>query len=87
MMTLASTIAGVRSCVFDLQGRVKIDLKLADTGDVQIDGVKVPFGGNDGYRLNSETQIELLGAACQRLRLPETKKVFIDFPCEAVEVW
>jgi hypothetical protein len=87
MMTLASTIAGVRSCVFDLQGRVKIDLMQADKGVVEIDGMKVPFGGNDGYRLNTETQIELLGAACQRLRLPETKKVFIDFPCEAVEVW
>jgi hypothetical protein len=87
VMTLASTIAGVRSCVFDLQGRVKIDLMQADKGVVEIDGMKVPFGGNDGYRLNTETQIELLGAACQRLRLPETKKVFIDFPCEAVEVW
>lgn len=84
--TLASTIAGVRSCVFDLQGRVKIDLKAADQGMIDIDGMKVPFGDN-GYRLNSETQIELLGTACQRLRLPETKRVSIDFPCEAVEVW
>jgi uncharacterized protein YegL len=87
VMTLASTIAGVRSCVFDLQGRVKVDLEQAHTGTVEIDGMKVPFGGNDGYRLNTETQIELSGAACQRLRLPETKKVFIDFPCEAIEVW
>jgi hypothetical protein len=85
--TLANTIAGVRSCVFDLQGRVKIDLKLGDQGVIEIDGVKVPFGGNDGYRLNSETQLELLGASCQRLKLPETKRVSIDFPCEAIEVW
>ena len=83
---LTDTIAGVRSCVFDLQGKVQINLKLADQGVVELDGQRVPYGGNDGYRMNSETQLELLGAACMRLKRPETKRVFIDFPCEAVEL-
>jgi hypothetical protein len=81
---LTNTVAGVRSCVFELQGKVQIDLKLADQGAVDVDGQHVPYGGADGYRMNSETQLELLGAACERLKLPETKRVSIDFPCEAV---
>jgi uncharacterized protein YegL len=83
---LSNTIAGVRSCVFDLQGKVKIDLALADQGAVAIDDVKVAYGTPDGYRMNSETQLELLGTSCQRLKQPDTKRVSIDFPCKAVEL-
>jgi hypothetical protein len=83
---LSNTIAGVRSCVFDLQGKVKIDLALADQGAVAIDDVKVDYGSPDGYRMNSETQLELLGTSCQRLKQPDTKRVSIDFPCKAVEL-
>ena len=57
---------------------------LADQGVVEVDGQRVPYGEPDGYRMNSETQLELMGAACKRLKRPETKRVFIDFPCEAV---
>jgi hypothetical protein len=83
---LTSTIAGVRSCVFELQGKVKIDLKLADQGVVELDGQRVLYDGADGYRMNSETQLELLGQACTRLKSPETMRVSIDFPCEAIEL-
>jgi hypothetical protein len=83
---LANTIAGVRSCVFDLQGRLAIDLDMADQGVVQVDSLRVSYGPPDGYRMNSETQLELLGAACQKLKHPDTKTVSIDFPCEAVEL-
>jgi len=83
---LSGAIAGVRSCIFDLQGKVRIDLKLADQGEVAIDGTRVPYGGADGYRMNSETQLELTGAACTRLRKPETQRVSINFPCKAIEL-
>lgn len=83
--TLSKTIAGVRNCIFDLQGKVKIDLKLADQGTVEIDGVRVPYDATNGYRMNSETQLELLGDACERLKRPDTMRIFIDFPCEAIE--
>lgn len=83
---LSGAISGVRSCVFDLQGQVKIDLALADQGVVELDGMRIPYGGDHGFRMNDETQLELLGDACQRLKLPETERVFIDFPCEAIDV-
>ncbi|MDB4972891.1 MAG: hypothetical protein JWN48_1232 [Myxococcaceae bacterium] len=82
--SLASVVSGARSCTFDLQGKIKIDLGEADSGMVQIDGVTVPFGGTDGYRMNSATQLELLGASCQRLKQQDVQRVSIHFPCQAV---
>lgn len=35
--------------------------------------------------MNNETQLELLGTGCERLKRPDTKRVFIDSPCEAIE--
>jgi hypothetical protein len=84
--TLTSVIGGARSCVFDLQGKLKIDLALADQGVVELDGVRIGYGPPDGYRMNSETQLELVGKACERLKQPQTMRVFIDFPCQAIEV-
>ena len=84
---LTSTIAGVRSCIFDLQGKVKIDLAMADQGLVSIDNQPVPFGTPDGFRMNSPTQLELLGAACTKVKQPMTLHVSIDFPCKAIELF
>lgn len=83
---LTSAIAGVRSCIFDLQGKVKIDLSMADQGLVTIDGAPVSYGAPDGFRMNTPTQLELLGASCMRLKQPETLRVAIDFPCKAIEL-
>jgi hypothetical protein len=83
---LSGAIAGVRSCIFDLQGKVQIDLTMADQGLVTIDGEPVTYGAPDGFRMNSPTQLELLGAACTRLKQPETMRVSIDFPCKAIEL-
>jgi uncharacterized protein YegL len=52
---LTGAIAGVRSCVFDLQGRVQIDLALANQGLVTIDGAPVSYGAPDGFQMNSPT--------------------------------
>lgn len=84
---LTSAIAGVRSCVFDLQGKVQIDLSMADQGLVTIDGIPIPFGPPDGFRMNTPTQLELLGSACTQLKQPETLQVSIDFPCKAIELF
>ena len=83
---LTGAIAGVRSCTFDLQGKVQIDLSLADQGLVTIDGAPVPYGAPDGFRMNSPTQLELLGKSCAQLRQPQTLRISIDFPCKAIEL-
>jgi uncharacterized protein YegL len=81
---LSSVVAGVRSCVFELSGKLQIDLGAADRGVVEIDGKRIAFGAPDGFRMNSPTQLELLGKACAELRKPEPKHVSIDFPCAAI---
>ena len=83
---LAGVISGVRGCVFDLAGQIQIDLAQASEGVVEIDGVRVPFDPVNGFRMNSATELELTGSACAQLRRPDSKRVFIDFPCEAVLV-
>jgi uncharacterized protein YegL len=83
---LSSVVAGVRSCVFELSGKLEIDLNVANLGEVAIDGERVPFGAPDGFRMNSSTQLELLGSSCTRLRKSETRQVSIDFPCRAIVV-
>lgn len=81
---IEGVVSSVRSCVFDLQGRLEIDLDAAEQGQIEIDGERVPFDATDGYRMNSATQLELLGKSCEKLRRPETRRIFIDFPCEAI---
>ncbi|MET0385076.1 MAG: vWA domain-containing protein [Polyangiales bacterium] len=84
--TLSSVIGAARSCVFELQGTLKIDLNLADQGVVELDGMRLGYGTPDGFRMNTETQLELLGGACEQLKQPDAKHVLIDFPCEAIEL-
>lgn len=83
---LGEVVAGTRSCTFDLRGKVQILLDQAASGVVEIDGKRIPHGSADGFRMNSATELELLGAACDSLRTPEPRKVRIDFPCESVIV-
>jgi len=81
---LANVVSSVRSCVFELQGKLEIDLSVAGDGVVELDGKRVPYNTADGFRMNSTTELELLGAACEQLKKPEAKRVSIDFPCEAI---
>lgn len=81
---LRGVSASVRSCVFELQGKLQIKLELAPMGHVLINDQNIVYG--DGWRMNTETELELLGAACQQLRSLDAARVLIDFPCEAVSV-
>jgi hypothetical protein len=81
---LAGVVASTRSCVFDLAGRVRVDLGQADRGTVTIDGQPVPYGGANGFRMNSATELELLGTACERIRSTRAVRIAVDYPCDAV---
>jgi hypothetical protein len=81
---LAGVVARTRSCVFDLTGRVRVDLDQADRGSVLIDGEPVQYGEPNGFRLNSATELELLGSSCERIRTTRAVRIAIDYPCEAI---
>jgi len=73
--------AGVRSCVFRLNGRV--DAAQATAGDVRLDAVPLGYNAPDGWRLAGPNQIELLGTACARARTTSSS-LTARFPCGVV---
>jgi len=73
--------AGVRSCVFRLNGRV--DPVSAALGDVRLDGMRLIYGGPDGWHLRALNEIELSGTACERARTTGST-LSAEFPCNVV---
>lgn len=76
-------IQGVRTCVFTLNG--KVDPTMASQGKVTIDGQSISYGGSDGWKLNSPTEIEIVGASCDLVQTGE-HTIAITFPCGSVEL-
>ncbi|HEY6878020.1 MAG TPA: vWA domain-containing protein [Polyangiales bacterium] len=82
--TISGVVASTRSCVFDLAGKIKVDPDQAELGDVRINDMSVPFGGPDGFRMNSSSELELLGASCAQVRSTQVLRISADFPCQAL---
>ena len=74
-------INGQRSCILTLNGT--IDPDKAAEGSVTLDGNPLGYGDPDGWKLDSPTQIELTGAACDAIQ-DGTHSVVGHFPCDAV---
>jgi hypothetical protein len=89
---IAGVIAGVKSCVFDLEGELKIIEGREAEGTVVIQTVSNPTGaeqpydatGVNGWKVNNGTQVELVGSACDALRDPETTGIEFGFPCDII---
>lgn len=80
---LDAVIYGIRSCVFELDGAVQINPERVGGARISIDGgAPLTFGDANGWQLRTETQVELLGGACQQLRNPATDGILFDFPCD-----
>ena len=75
---LEDVIAGVRSCVFSLDGDV--DASEAAEGTVWIDGNEIPYDQTNGWRLNSSREIALVGDACDLVK-NGSHEVKAEFPC------
>ncbi len=75
-----SIIDGVRSCAIDLDGSITAGKE--DTGEVSLDGEMLVYNGPDGWIVNSPTQIELVGAACETIKSGD-HDLEINFPCNA----
>jgi len=75
-------INGARTCVFTLEGEV--DPALADQGTVKLNGVELDYQDADGWKLNSPSEIELTGAACDEIMNGGDDEVTGSFPCGAI---
>jgi hypothetical protein len=74
-------INGVRSCVLTLNGEV--DMERASEGKVFLDGSELGYEDPDGWRLNSASEIEILGSACDTIKDGD-HTLTADFPCGSV---
>ncbi len=72
-------VQGVQDCVFAIDG--EIDLALACQGHVYLDGNELGCNDPDGWKLNSPSELELTGAACQAIQ-EGAHTVEGLFPCE-----
>jgi von Willebrand factor type A domain len=82
---LDAVIFGIRSCVFELDGAAEINPDNLGGARITIDGAApLLYGDPNGWRLNSDTQVELLGSACQQIKNPTTGGIKFDFPCDAL---
>lgn len=76
---LRNIVLGARTCVFDLNGSVTPGKE--SLGTVKVNDAVQTFGA--GWRLNSPTQIELLGDACTTVKTSNDARVSAQFPCDA----
>ena len=83
---IASVVSGIKSCVFDLGGKVSVNLSLLDQASVSLQGAPIPLSEVDGWRMNSETQLELVGDACKSWHLPQNSHIEFNFPCKIIVV-
>jgi hypothetical protein len=76
-------LAGVKSCIFDIGGDIKVVQTLLSEAHVYVQDVEVPLdpAGMNGWHMPTPTQIELVGAACDNWRMPANTKIAWDFPC------
>lgn len=73
-------IDGARSCVIDLNG--EIAKGMAGTGAIHLDGQSLALDDANGWRVNTPSQIELLGDACEAIKSGQ-HDLDIKFPCGA----
>jgi hypothetical protein len=82
---ISTAIQGVKSCKFDLQGKIKVDLDHQSAGTVLIVGQGVvPFDELNGWHMTTETELVFEGAACEQWMQGEGTEIEFDFPCEII---
>ncbi|MEO8184524.1 MAG: hypothetical protein ABI895_37420 [Deltaproteobacteria bacterium] len=84
---IRAALAGIKSCSFDLEGEVKVDLTRTDLGDkakILINGNAVPFDVANGWHMLSETTVQLEGQACASWRVPGETSIGFEFPCDVI---
>ncbi|MEP7049220.1 MAG: VWA domain-containing protein [Pseudomonadota bacterium] len=81
---IASVVSGIKSCTFDLGGQITVNLDLLSEASVALDGQTVPLSMDNGWHMNTTTQLALVGAACDNWRKPETTKIDFNFPCDLI---
>jgi hypothetical protein len=76
-------ILGTRTCIFTLDGAVIPGKECL--GMVTVNMQSIGCNDPDGWKLNSPTEIEFVGAACDTIMNDPNVDIQASFPCDAVE--
>lgn len=79
---LRQIVDGVRSCTFSLNGSVQAGKEAS--GTVSLNGTPLTYGDANGWQLNSPTELELRGTACDTIKSSSSAQLSASFPCDAV---
>lgn len=74
-------IGGVRSCIFQLNG--KVNLPDAALGKVLLDNKPLSYNDPNGWKLNAPDQLELVGESCTTIK-SGSHQFSVVFPCGTV---
>jgi hypothetical protein len=78
---IAGIVGSVRSCTYTMNAEV--DSTKAHLGTVLVNGQTAVYENENGWRLKSSTEVEILGSACQTVKTSAQPDVYISFPCDA----
>ena len=85
---LSQALSGVKSCTFDLNNldgkMLKVDMNMLGAVTVRVMDAVVPLDGTNGWRMNSASELELVGSACTNWRMPQNLNIDIKIPCVAI---
>lgn len=81
---IAKVLSGVKSCTFDIGGDIKVKQNLLSDAHVYVQDQEVPLDTTmtNGWYMPTDTQIQLVGPACDNWRMPQNTKIDWDFPCK-----
>lgn len=81
---LQSVLAGVKSCTFDLGGKITVDTSQLNLASVSIQGQAIPLDPTNGWTMATSTQLTLAGTACATWRQPTSTTIDFNFPCQII---
>ncbi len=73
-------VNGSRNCIIDLDGSIAEGKETE--GSIVLNGEKLELDDPNGWKMNSASQIELLGDACETIKTEDDPMLSIKFPCE-----
>ena len=83
---LTAALSNVKSCTFDLgniNGKsIKVNRTMLNQAHIKIMGTEVPLDDTNGWKMNTDSELELTGSACTNWRDPKTDTIEFNFPCE-----
>jgi hypothetical protein len=78
---IASVVSGIKSCTFDLSD-FTVNLDRLSEASVSVQGQVVPLAMDNGWRMKTASELELVGDACTNWQQPQNTKIDFNFPCD-----